>query len=264
MEPVLLQSDYHVPCHGVGETGPANRLLHGPFTKDDGKFSSRIAMIVKQAEKVPGPGKYVAHSDWAANGGKAFAKGERSYKPMNKTPAPATYERKDFNQFPNNACKDCLSTNPRVVFGKMSASKKRSFLDQAIRHGAQIPGPTEAGMKGGPCDRLDIAPKGAMNWNREMMKSESKKKSETDIAPNHYNPSFKQIEAGLPNYTVPKEVGKNFIDKAVKEKWIDVKSKKEIPGPGTYKHDVDLSKISRGTYHLQLRGLSRNALSGYF
>lgn len=277
-EPVLRHEDYYVACHGVGDTGPANRVTHGAFFKDTGIFSSRINVIVRQAEKVPGPGKYVAHEDWALGRSSAFAKGARTYKPMNKTPPPGHYERKDFMEMCANSCKDVLSQNPRVIHGRIPKGKRRSFLDYAERHGKEVPGPVyfESNSKPRPkaSNRLDGALVGALDWDRETKQSESKKQPETSIGPDHYKGiSWSQMEESEPKYSVPKEKAQNFLDKAVKEKMFwdkpkdgNARVKREMPGPGTYDKDnnFDLSKTSRGTFHLQLRGLSRSSASGYF
>jgi hypothetical protein len=261
-EPVLKQEDYRIPCHGVGDTGPAKRVILGTSSKDAGTFSSRINQIIRQAEKVPGPGKYVGHEDWVLNHGCGFAKTERTYKPMHKNPDPTTYERKDFFEHPSNRSKDVLSQNPRVTFGKIPKSKRRSFLDQAIRHGAEVPGVGHYTPKQVAADRMDIPIKGSTSWEREA-KSGGKCQPDKSLASNHYNINYSSGEERVPNYTVPKEKAANFLDKAVKEKLIDLKNKKEIPGPGTY-DSIDMNKTSRGTFHLQLRGLSRSAASGYF
>jgi len=265
--PVLNNEDYYVPCHGVGETGHAKRTQHGPFMKDTGTYSSRINQIIRQAEKVPGPGKYVAHEDWRLAGGFRFAKLERTYKPMNKVPDPGNYERKDLGQPMAHSVgsKDNTSNHPRVLMGKIPKGKKRSFLDQAILKASQSPDPGHYPLVHRFCDRADLNIQGGPSWSREAQKTKGRGKKSEDLAPNHYTPNWSQSEERLANYTVPKETGKNFLDKAVKEKWADVRSKKELPGPGTYNtHNFDDSRISRGCRHLQLRGLTKSPMSGYF
>jgi len=186
---------------------------------------------------------------------------------MNKVPDPTQYERKDIGapMAHSIGSKDCTSNHPRVLMGKVPKGKRRSFLDQAIWKASQSPDPGHYPLKNQNCDRLDCNLTGAISWSRQSQKTKSIGKKAEDLAPNHYNPSWSQMEERLPNYTVPKEVGKNFLDKAVKEKWSDAKSKKELPGPGTYNtHNQDDSKHSRGTRHLQLRGLTQSPMSGYF
>jgi len=261
---VLRHEDYFIPCHGVGDTGHAKRVLNGGFSKDPGVFSSRLAQIARQANKAPGPGKYVAHTDWANNGGNKFCNQERSYKPCNKVPAPMTYERKDFMTAKSIGAKDCLSHCPRVLHGKMPTGKKRSFMDMAIAQGHKSPGPGHCIPKSVSAYGLDVNIKGAMSWQRQMQKSKNPKPPPQDLAPCHYTPNYSQTEHKLPNWTVPKETGKDFVSKAQKEKIIDLKTKREVPGPGTYPiQNFPLDKTSRGTYHLQLRGVTRNPLSGY-
>lgn len=266
-EPVLRNEDYYVPCHGVGDTGLQNKVVLGPFPKDKGIFSSRIATIIRQAEKVPGPGKYVAHEDWTLKKKSDMAKSERTYKPMNKTPAPSDYERKDVFTEVSNRGKDNVSTNRRVLGVKITKGKKRSFTDQAIAHGAKIPGPTDYHPVGQCSDRLEAKAAYVTNWSRQISVHAGKGTQEMPLlAPNHYQVQYSQFDERAPGYSIPKEKGANFLDKAVREKMMTIKGKKEpLPGPGAYfKTEFDVSKISRGTTHLQLRGLSRCALSGYF
>jgi hypothetical protein len=270
---VLNDEDYRIPCNGIGLTGHPNRVTHGASSKDKGTYSSRINQIIRQAEKVPGPGKYVAHEYWEegkkahiTHGGNKFPNGTRDYKQMNKIPSPDHYEHKEIGvSGKSNAGGDHLSNRPRITYGKVPKGKKRSFLDQAIAHGKSNntgPGHYEI-TKVGHSNKLDTAVLKNTDWKREM-ESNSKGKSEIEIAPNHYNINYRLTESSPSCITVPKAKAQNFLDKAVKEKWVDVKSKKECPGPGTYKHDYDDSKFSRGTKYLQTRGMMRSAVSGYF
>jgi len=261
-EPVLRQEDYHLPCHGVAETGHAKRVLGGTQSKDDGKFSSRINQIIRAASKNPGPGKYVAHEDWKLGGGNKFAKSERTYKPMHKYPDPTLYERKDFALYPSNRSKDNVSSVPRVIHGKVPKGKKRSFLDQALKVGAELPGPGTYNTSQVARDRIDSKVTGASNWKKEATFG-GKCAPDKSLAPNHYYINHAPREERSAIYSVPKELGKNFLDKAVKEKIVDLKSKRELPGPGTYA-PVDLEKMSRGGFHMQLRGIARSSCSGYF
>lgn len=269
-EPVLRSEDYYLPCHGVGDTGPAKRVVLGFSGKDDGKFSSRINQIIRQAEKVPGPGKYVAHEEWKQTQTYKFAKSSREYKPMHKGPSAVEYERKDFSAEHSIGAKDNLSNHPRVTFGKVSPGKKKSFLDIAAKYGGQGPGPGAYNPAPGCSNCLSFGPRKVVAWDREKSKSKSLKVKVAEIGPDHYNLNFCRTEPALPTFTVPKEAGKNFIDKFVSEKFVrdkaeDAKAKREVPGPGSYDmQNFDLDKTSRGTYHLQLRGLSRSPASGYF
>jgi hypothetical protein len=266
---VLEDEDYVVP------TGVFVRITHGAFSKDKGTYSSRINQIIRQAEKVPGPGKNMAHEDWDVAGGKKnhvihegnkFPKGSRDYKSCNKTPAPGSCEHKEFNMGKNIT--DHLSQRIRVVYGQMPKGKKRSFLDQAINHGAKIPwGTTSVGTSDAPGrnNKLDTQVKGSMNWSKEVTKNKSTKPPEKEIGPNHYSIDYKQQEEKQPCHAIPKAKAQNFLDKAVKDKLVCLRTKKEVPGPGTYNvHDYDDSKFSRGTKYLQLRGMSRSSVSGYF
>lgn len=285
--PVLEDSDYYVPCHGVGETGHAKKTLLGPMSKDSGEFSSRINQIIRQAGKYPGPGKYVAHTEWKGNygthAGNKFSNGSREWRSLAKGPDPRHYERKDmfgdkghdFSKEPvlvSNASKDNLSKNPRILHGRIPKGKKRSFLDQAIRHSEGMPAPghyyakdmTKAQVLSNKMNPRSIK---MTEWKYEMQKSESRlgKKPE-EIGPNHYNPKWNQCEDKEPYYSVPKEPLNNFLDKAVREKMTSTRPKPglPIPGPGTYNmQNFPLHKTSRGTFHAQLKGLSRCPVSGY-
>lgn len=234
------------------------------MAKDPGVYSSRINQIVKQAAKYPAPGKYLAHTDWKNNGGNAFCKVERTYKSMHKVPDPRHYERGDFNLQVSNASKDNLSQNPRTLLGNMSKGKRRSFLDGAIRHGETVPPPCHYNVIQFKSDRLPGKLAKMTDWKAEANKTKGRGTPEKEIGPNHYHPNFKQCEDTLPDWTVPKEVGKNFLDKAVREKMVDTRSKIPIPGPGGYEtHNFRDDRVTRGTKHVQLRGLSRSSISGY-
>lgn len=264
-EPVLRSEDYHLPCHGVGDTGHAKRPLLSFTAKDTGKNSSRINQIIQQAGKVPGPGKYVAHEDWKLTQCNKFANSSREYKPMHKGPSATHYEHKDFATRHSIGAEDNVSNHPRLLYGKCQTGKRRSFLDGAIKRGNENPGPGAHNPTPGCSDRLGSTASKIVSWDREKQKAKSLKVKTQDIAPNHYTINYSRTEPVMPNHSVPKEAGKNFIDKYVKEKWTDAKSKKEIPGPGTYDmQNFDDTKTSRGTFHLQLRGLARNPASGYF
>lgn len=264
--PVLQNEDYVVP------TGVYERITHGPFTKDKGTYSSRINQIVRQAEKVPGPGKYVAHEPWdegkkahVIHAGNKFPNGTRDYKPYNKTPAPATYEHKEFQMGKSIGGGEHLSNRQRVIYGNIPKGKKRSALDQAIAHGARSPAPGHYELKPKRNNKLDVhTTKMISDWSRELSKTKGKGPPEKEIGPDHYNPNFGAQEEKQPCHAIPKAKAQNFLDKAVKEKLVDLRSKKEVPGPGTYNHDYDDSKFSRGTKCLQLRGLGRSSVSGYF
>lgn len=265
---VLSDSDYYMPCHGVGDTGLQNRTTHGAFSKDTGVHSSRINQIIKQAGKYPGPGKYVAHVEWngswGGHTGNKFAKGDRSYKSMHKYPDPRHYENKDFMNGVSNASKEVLSTNHRVLHGKMPKGKRRSFLAASEKHALAVPDPGH--YKVGPlANKLPSKAVKITEWSKELQKTVGRGKKVESIAPNHYTPNWSPTEERIPFYSVPKEKAANFLDKACKEKMISVRDKLPLPGPDQYNiQNFDLSKTSRGTYQLQLRGLTRNPASGYF
>lgn len=263
--PVLANEDYHIPKDGVGLTGHPKRVLLGTYSKDKGTYSSRINQIIRQADKVPGPGMYISHKDWQKNGGYKFANMERTYKPMNKTPAPVIYEHPDIFMGKCNACSDKLSNRPRIIHGKVPTGKRRSFLDQAEKHGASTPGPGSCDPKQKAADRMDTHIVKIMDWSKSMQKTKGRgKNSDPNLGPDHYTPSFPG-EDSQPTYTVPKTKKSSFLEAAVKAKWTDCHTKREIPGPGTYEtQNYDTNKFTRGTKYLQLRGMSRSAVSGYF
>mmetsp|Transcript_2774 Transcript_2774/g.3635 ORF Transcript_2774/g.3635 Transcript_2774/m.3635 type:complete len:268 (-) Transcript_2774:41-844(-) len=261
-EPVLRDDDYHLPSNGVGATGMPPRVLMGHSSKDKGEHSSRINIIIKQAQKVPGPGKYVAHEDWGPGKANKFASTERSKKPMHKNPAPTAYERKDFMLESSNGAKDNLSTHYRVLHGKIPKGKRRSMTDAAIKQGLSVPGPGQYNLSSTGTLARKIT-----SWDKEVSKSKSLKQKVDSLAPNHYQIQYHRLSSEPTGkvHAVPKAKGNNFIDKFVKEKWSDAKTKKELPGPGTYPiQDFNLDKTSRGTFHCQIRGLQRSPMSGYF
>lgn len=267
---VMSDSDYYLPCNGVGATGHPNRLLNGAWSKDTGVHSSRINQIIKQAGKYPGPGKYIAHNDWTGgwgiHGGNKFGGSDRSYKSMHKYPDPRTYEVKDIGQGGiSNASKTNLSTNPRILHGKVPKGKKRSFLTQAENAARNSPDPGHYTTSVVLANKLNPKIIKMTEWTKETNKTVSRKtKKEEQLAPCHYNPQWGQAEERIPNYTVPKEKASNFLDKAVKEKMLSVRDKLPLPGPGAYNiQNFDLSKTSRGSMTLQLRGLGRSPASGY-
>lgn len=272
----LANEDYAVPKHGLGLTGPAKKVQLGTFSKDKGEFSSRIALIQKQGAKTPGPGKYIGHTQWVTPDktkgtrttydtvtrfGYQFEKGSRDHPPLNKVPAPSHYERKDIGTSSHSiASRECLSNKGRVRLGRCSKGPKRSFLDNIKELSKDIPAPGQYhSTTCVPRNHLEIHTCGP---SFEIKHTESRKPPvKVDVAPNHYKPSFALCEELRPNYTVPKDQGNNFVDKAVKGKMVD--SKTQMPAPG--KHDmINLSKVSRGTKQLCLGGLGRGACSGYF
>jgi len=269
--PKLYDEDYVV----AGTPDYRERVLLGCMSKDKGTYSSRINQIVRQAEKVPGPGKYVAHKEWdVANGvkdhvihaGNKFPNGTRDYKPCNTTPAPATYEHKEFMNGTSNATNVGLSIRRRVLHGRIPKGKKRSFLDQAVAHGAAAPAPGTYELKQHRNNRADTSTLKNISWSLEMKKSKGRGPGGTPASPGLvYDPKFDAQMDKQPCYAIPKAKAQNFLDRAVKEKWCDAKTKKEIPGPGTYNvHNRDDSKFSRGGAYLQRRGLSRSSTIGYF
>jgi len=263
--PTLTQEDYHLPCHGVGCTGPPPRVLYCFTSKDTGKTSSRIASIIRQAGKVPGPGQYVAHTEWKLGQSTKFLRGSRDYKPMHKGPAGGHYEAKDdFALLPSVGARENTSNHGRTLYGKVTPGKRRSFLDSAVRQGGASPGPIYNPAPG--CsDRLPIKMAKTVPWDKEKNKAKSLKVKIEEIGPDRYNLDFSRTESRAPNWTVPKEAGKNFIDKCVREKLLDTKSKKPLPGPDSSEmQNFNLDNISRGTYHCQLRNLTRSASTGYF
>jgi hypothetical protein len=265
-EPVLRNEDYAVPCHGVGATGHPKRVLLGKADKDTGEHSTRINMIIKQAGKTPGPGKYLAHVGWDRLGGNKFENTDRSCKQMNKVPAPHHYEAKDFADTHIIGARENLSHHPRSadLLGKQSKGKKRSFLDQAIRHGEKVPGPGHFDPK--PYFKSGIETKitGTVSYSREVIRTSGRGTAAKEIGPTDYNLNFNQRDEIPPKYTVPKDPCNNFIDKAVRDTYVDRRAKKEMPGPGTYNlQDFDINRTSRGTMHSQLRGITRNTMHGY-
>lgn len=279
-EPTIQDSDYYLPCHGVGLTGHPGRTTHGGMSKDDGTTSSRIAQIQRQAAKYPGPGKYMAHDDWTVkipgdnvHSGNKFSNGSRDYKPMHKSPDPRHYERKDIFSLGSNASKDTLSKNPRITYGKIPTGKRRSFLDAAEKQGKSVPAPGQYHSVDKICrNQLDSKLSKMTDWTKEQVKTKSRNPPKpSEPAPGHYptDVGWKAMEERIPNYSVPKEKATNFLDKAVKETMLpssDPKKKIPRPGPGHFlpSEHFKLEKTSRGSYLMQLRGLAKSPASGYF
>lgn len=284
--PVLSDEDYRMPRHGIGDTGHPNRITHGPLAKDTGTYSSRINQIIRQAQKYPGPGKYVGHQEWQGNFGthcgNKFAGGSREWRSLAKGPDPRHYERKDLmggaGHDPakepiiySNAAKESLSKNRRIIHGKIPKGKKRSFMDQAIRHGAGSPAPGHYHAKDifkaqVVANKLTDKPLKMTDWSKEVSKSVSRAPPKPEeVGPGHYKISYDSQFERQALYSVPKELASNFLDKAVKERMISVRPNRvPYPGPGQYDmQNFPLHKTSRGTFHAQLRGISRAPVSGY-
>mmetsp|Transcript_103937 Transcript_103937/g.298696 ORF Transcript_103937/g.298696 Transcript_103937/m.298696 type:complete len:270 (-) Transcript_103937:82-891(-) len=263
-EPVLRSEDYHLPCHGEGDTGHPKRVLMCFTSKDDGKNSSRINQIIKQAGKCPGPGKYMAHEEWKMGQTSKFAKSSRDYKPMHKGPSAVQYEVKDFATKHSIGAEDNVSNHRRTLFGKVTPGKRRSFLDGYEKHGKEVPGPIYDSPPG--CsNRMPVKLSRTTDWKQEGKKTKSLKVKVAEIGPNHYTIDYSKAEPSSKTSTVPKEAGKNFIDMFVRETLSDAKNKKPMPGPGSYDmQNFDIDKTSRGTMHCQMRNITRNSASGYF
>lgn len=269
------QADYYVPRHGLGLTGHEKKVRLGTWSKDDGKVTSRIAQIVRQAGKTPGPGTHAGHTTWCDSKlqgtrridetvtrfGNAFSKSSRDYKQYNKVPSPNHYEAGGIDS-KSIASKDNLSHNPRVKFGKSAKGPRRSFLDRAEDMGKNSPGPGLSETV--PRDRLD--------WHKpahafDHPKTESRGQPHKLVpAPNHYAMEHKLTEARSIEWTTPKCESNNFIDKTIKNKTIfgrtAERSRMPCPGPGQ-QDQIVFEKITRGTKYLQLRGMGRSPVSGY-
>eukprot|EP00747_Dinoflagellata_sp_TGD_P165824 gnl/TRDRNA2_/TRDRNA2_187717_c0_seq1.p1 gnl/TRDRNA2_/TRDRNA2_187717_c0~~gnl/TRDRNA2_/TRDRNA2_187717_c0_seq1.p1 ORF type:complete len:272 (-),score=31.72 gnl/TRDRNA2_/TRDRNA2_187717_c0_seq1:358-1173(-) len=263
--PVLHQSEYRVPCHGVGLTGHPKRVTGGAFLKDKGIHSSRINQIIRHAEKVPGPGKYETAREEKAKAN-AFSKSGRNFKKMNATVGPGYYETRDVMNTVANAGKENLSQNRRVTGGKLPKGPRRSFLDATIRAASQTPGPGYVNdCKAATRNKLDTHMRG-FSMDKGRRKATAKKAgTEGGLGPNHYTINRKHTEARSVGVTIPKSAPPNFLEQVVREKWSDARTKTELPGPGTYatpSTETDY-KISRGTKLCQMRGLGRSPCSGY-
>jgi hypothetical protein len=254
----------------------------GAFSKDTGEYSSRINQIIKQAQKYPGPGKYIGPDEWKPALSHAFCKAKTEWKPMHKNPDPTTYERKDFGSGVSkeplrepiivcNASRTSLSQNRRILYGSFPKGQRRSCFDSVVRQAAKLPAPGQYHAKDiskAQCftNRLNTKPIKITPWDKEGSKAASKKVHVEEIGPGHYTPSWDSSMDREPKFSVPKEPCSNFLDKAVGERMIKMPGAKPIPlpGPGQYStQTVPHGKISRGTMHSQLRGLSRNPASGY-
>lgn len=263
-----------VPNYEVPRTGIVPRVLNGNMSKDKGTYSSRIAQIIRQAEKYPGPGKYIGHVDYGdeknrPSGINAFPKSQRDYKPCNKTPAPGHYEDKDFVNNRINDAKETLSKNPRTIYGKIPAGRKISFTAMAEKHSTKGPGPGHyeepkgnGVLGGGSKCKLDAYVAAPSLTLRTREKSRNPPNPEP--GPGSYSPNYDVAAEVQACYTVPKGRKKNFIDKEVAQTWLSAMTKTPSPGPGHFNNtDVPLDKLSRGAKMLQLKGMTRNATTGY-
>lgn len=240
----------------------------GAFSKDKGVLTSRIGQIVRQAEKVPGPGKYLGVADLKEERNKpaevySFSKMTRSQKLVNKVPAPHHYERKDILTSKSIASQEHLSHIPRLTQGRIAKGPKRSFLDQAERHSSGVPAPGAVNFTNKSRNKLD-GHQFAPNLG-EAKRSRSSAPAAKELGPSDYRPNHTWTEVGTTKYTIPKETGNSFVDKAVQGAYADRRGKTPTPGPGTHNwHLGAINKVTRGTKLCQLRGLGRSACSGYF
>jgi hypothetical protein len=199
---------------------------------------------------------------------------------MHKGPDPTHYERKDFGagaptdaarepMIVCNSSKNNVSKNKRVLYGFFPKGQRRSCI-QPARGAAKLPGPGEYHPKEinkTMCFANKLNPRAIKitPWDKETMKSVSKKVTMEEIGPGQYKPNFEMGYDRQPVFSVPKELCSNFLDKAVRERMQGTgKNRVPLPGPGQYDvQNFPLHKTSRGTFHSQLRGLSRNPASGY-
>jgi len=273
----LSNEDYKVPCHGIGLTGPEKKTLLGSFYKDKGEFSSRLGMIIKEAKKTPGPGKYIGHTQWVqpdrtsgsrniyetvTRFGNKFETSSRSFKPARQQiPAPNHYEDKGVNLGRPNDCKEIQSKRLRTKLGKASKGPKRNFLDSVIECSKGSPAPGQYHKADGQVlrNRLELH-HGAPDMSLKHTASK-KAAAAAGIAPNHYNPQYQQAEEKPPCYSCPKAIGNNFVDKVVRSHMLDKKT--PMPSPGQH-NLISPNLVSRGTKQLTVGGLGRGACSGYF
>merc|ERR1712083_459423 len=106
--------------------------------KDTGAFSSNANMVIRQAQKGPGP--YLAHADWTPRRAIPFSKVDRNAGMKVGTDGGKIYEHKEVSTSPALAGRENLSHIKRTKFGKMGTSKKRSFLDRSIAQASALPG----------------------------------------------------------------------------------------------------------------------------
>lgn len=194
--------DYKLPRHGIGATGPAPKVQFGHTEKDTGKYSSRLNQIIKQAEKVPGPGKYVAHEDWKMAKASRWGNGTRGYKTMHLNPPSTHYEAKDFATTKSIGCRSNVAGKPRTLYGKISNGKSFSMLDGCFRNGAKTPGP------GAYSAELPSYNKGGVLWDKEKGKCKKMKVQVADIAPNHYQINYASTDHRMPNWSMPKDISR--------------------------------------------------------
>lgn len=202
----LDDAAYFVPCHGVGQTGHAKKVLNGIMGKDTGVFSSNVNIIIRQAGKVPGPGTYQSHTAWTPKNSALFGKVDRNMKlKVGAGGESKIYEHKDVSTGTPLAGRDNLSHIKRVKFGAMSKSKKRSFLDRATAQAALLPGVGHYATKANLSNKLDTGVKG-LTWVDK--KSQSKGTPAIAPAPMQYKGEpdklWLAVEKKPLSYTMPK------------------------------------------------------------
>lgn len=229
-------SEYVVPNVGLPK-----RVEGGILPKDTGENTSQLGLVKKRAGKVPGPGAYLSHKDWALNRGFILSKTARDKGTrMNKVPAPGQYDAASMNL-----------TKPRSIGGHLSKGVKRSFLDTAVEKSEKVPAPD----KYQPQYLEKHVPSPSLS---RAKKTESRvpKKNMAIPGPGHYEPKFTMTEDRPPNYGTAKESSNSFVDRATK-------MKEKLPAPGHYEV-AKLEKISRGTKWVQINGLKRGPMMGKF
>lgn len=229
-------AEYVVPTVGL-----TKRVEGGILPKDTGEMSSVLGQVKRRAGKVPGPGAYLSHKDWALNRGFIISKTARDKGTrMNKVPAPGQYD-----------CAAVNLTKPRSIGGHLSKGVKRSFLDSAVEKSEKTPAPDKYHPQ--PLEKHVTSP----SLSR-VKKTESRvpKKDRAVPGPGHYEPKFSFTEDRPPNYGTAKEASNSFVDRATK-------LKEKLPAPGHYEV-TKLDKVSRGTKWVQMNGLTRGPLMGRY
>jgi galactitol-specific phosphotransferase system IIB component len=267
---VLHDSDYHLQKWGIDE----RTNILGVCGKDPGTNSTLMNMTIKNAKKVPGPDTYLAHKNWdhttaGVNQGNIFVKTSKFTTTLNAVPAPSTYERKDVNTLASNKGKDNLSKIRRTQFGPMSKGARRSFIDREIKFSLSLPGPGTFTPQPKSCNKLDAKnDKGLVSWSRQMVVTKSPNSATkadlmAKVGPATYQVDRSYTENREPIFSVPKDPCANFLDKAVKERMVDHRAKKEYPGPPQYGKDGwNFHRTSHGP--IQKSSLARASVSTYF
>eukprot|EP00451_Oxyrrhis_marina_P024756 CAMPEP_0204340376 /NCGR_PEP_ID=MMETSP0469-20131031/22532_1 /ASSEMBLY_ACC=CAM_ASM_000384 /TAXON_ID=2969 /ORGANISM="Oxyrrhis marina" /LENGTH=261 /DNA_ID=CAMNT_0051324895 /DNA_START=11 /DNA_END=799 /DNA_ORIENTATION=+ len=259
---------YHVEEYVVPKAGADLRVPLGKWNKDSGEVTSQLGQVKKASGKVPGPGQYLGHTDWADTRkqgsrrvhettqgfGYKFPSGEQGkLNFINKVPPPGHYEKKEVSKELSLAASHIVK--PRTLFGKCATGPKRSFLDNAVAMGGRTPAPGKYNIEK-LRNELDghITSPTTFRGKKDPAKATAKPKATP--GPGSYDIKHAPVEEHHPQWSTSKCKTLSFADRQAKMKGF-------VPPPDKY-DTVKLEKVSRGTKWGQINGRSRSALHGTY